>query len=143
MGERWFLNNDERIDGFIRYVRGKASAGEPVTVEFVRPGRNPDQNALLHTILREVSRQKGDETAEELKRYVKLVFGVPELRATDAPFRKMYDESIKPHLTYENKLEAMDILPVTSRMDTEQFSRLIDSVVRHYSSEGYTIDMPQ
>lgn len=138
MAERWYLGNAHQLQAFTDHAKDHL----PFTIELVRKVRNADQNALFHAVLREVQAQKRDESIEEIKRYCKLHFGVPILRSDDPTFCALYDKAIKDTLSYEEKLLAMDVLPVTSRMDTEQMSRLIDNVVRHYTAEGYSVRMP-
>ena len=42
-------------------------------------------------------------------------------------------------LNYEEKLEAMDILPVSSLMKKALFTRYIDQVITHHSGIGVPI----
>jgi len=137
MSDRWFLNTYEQLDNFTGYVKQRIADGSKTTVEFVSTERTTDQNALLHAILRDVFKQKGDESFQEIKRYVKLHFAVPMLRSRDEEFRAIYDTAIKNNLSYEQKLEAMDFLSVTSRLNKDEMSGLIDEVQRHYAEQGY------
>lgn len=139
MAERWFLDNEHKIDSFLTHVRQKIADGEPCTVEFCNPSRSDRQNALFHALISEIAKQKKDESTEEIKRYVKLRFGVPILRSQSDGFRAMYDKAIKGSLTYEEKLEAMEFLPVTSQMDKNQMTELIDAIAKHYSEQGFDL----
>jgi hypothetical protein len=49
---------------------------------------------------------------------------------------------MKGTLTYEEKLEAMDILPVTRLMTKEQGTAYIDAIIREYSRQGYSLVSP-
>lgn len=139
MPERWFLDTDEKIEHFLAHVRERRSEGRPCTVQFLKSDRSTEQNALFHAILRAVYEQKRDESLDEIKRFCKLRFGVPILRSTDPQFRHLYDEAVKNNLSYEQKLEAMDILPVTSRMNTEQMTEMIESTAQYWVENGFDL----
>lgn len=139
MPERWNVSNPDQLKRLNEHLAAKLDEGKSTLLEFVDNERNSDQNSLFHAILREVAKQKGDESVNDIKRYVKLTMGVPILRASDAKFRELYDDTIKGSLSYEQKLEAMDILPVTSRMGKKDFATLIDDVIQHYTQQGYRI----
>jgi hypothetical protein len=79
-----------------------------------------------------VARELREDDERGVKRFCKLHFGVPILRAEDDEFREAYDGSILRVLSYEQKLVAMDMLPVTSRMNTTQLKRYTDDVQDHY-----------
>ena len=115
----------------------------PFTVS-VNPGRlrTLDQNALVHKWFGEVAHQRGDMTPSEIKCEAKAYFGVPILLAEDAEFAETYNRVIKP-LARDVKLQAMHILPVTSRMTTKQLTRFMDEVYRHYSGHGFILTQPE
>jgi len=137
--DQWFLRNPSELQNFTAHVEKLWSMGHRPHVEISKGDRTSDQNNLFHKILREVAEQKGDESLSDLKRYAKLHFGVPELRASDPVFCEHYDRVIKPNLTYEQKLEAMDLLDVTSRLNVDQMSRVLDSMMVHFTQQGYKI----
>lgn len=106
------------------------------------PIRSLPQNSLQHKWYAEVAAQAKDRTPQDAKRYAKLHFGVPILRAEDDSFSAAYDEAIKP-LDYETKLLAMDILPVTSRLDEVQMQRFMSHVHNHFTQEGFVLTLPE
>ena len=73
-----------------------------------------------------------ENTPEGVHNECKLRFGVPILRAEDAEFRAFYDRAIKHALTYEQKVEAMRFLPVTSLMTPAQMKRYLDDMQASY-----------
>jgi hypothetical protein len=95
-------------------------------------GRSVEQNAVLHGWFGQVARELREYDARGVKRFCKLHFGVPILRAEDDDFRAAYDRVIKP-LGYEDKLVAMDILPVTSVMTTIQLDQCMADIQNHYA----------
>ena len=93
--------------------------------------RSGQQNALSHVWYEQVAQELRENTPLGIKCECKLRYGVPILRAEDAEFRQAYDAAIKP-LTYETKLEAMKVWPVTSRMNTDQLSQYLTDVQAAY-----------
>lgn len=106
-----------------RYLRINASESKP---------RSLPQNALAHVWYEQIARELGEDTPERVKAECKLRFGVPILRAHDEEFRAMYDRAIKNTLTYEQKVEVMRFLPVTSLMQTDQLSNYLQDMQRSY-----------
>lgn len=95
----------------------------------VRDGKDRTllQNALSHAWYEQLEREVPEDKAPGWKRFCKLHCGVPILRRDDEDFRVAYDASIKG-LSYESKLEAMEILPVTSLMTTRQLCEYLEKV---------------
>lgn len=140
MGQRWTFRDRESVAAFKDNIIQRITAGETPTVEFVSAHRTLPQNDLIRVLYRQVADAKEDESLVDIERFCKLHFGVPILRAADEKFRAVYDRAIKP-LEYEFKLQAMDLLPVTSRMTTEQASEYIDTVIAEYQKAGIMIDL--
>lgn len=104
-------------------------------------GRSLDQNAISHAWYNDIALQTAD-TPENVKCECKLRFGVPILRAEDADFREMYDNSILRNLSYEQKLKAMRFIPVTSNMTKPQLSRYLQDIQRSYAQQGVVVSFP-
>lgn len=114
----------------------------PITVEWVQGrDRTRDQNALQWLWATEAAQQLGDRTAEEVQRDWKLRHGVPILREDSAEFRSTYDRLIKP-LPYEQKVEAMAFIDVTSIMKVRQMVRFLDAVERECAEQGIRLTDP-
>ena len=107
-------------DNFSRfkYVEMRISSGK---------SRSISQNSISHTWYEQLSREMPDDDALGWKCYCKLHHGVPILRAEEDGFRESYDMTVK-RMSYEEKLIVMRILPVTSIMSTEQFSKYLQAV---------------
>jgi hypothetical protein len=137
------VNSDESLESAIdllRYLYGRHRYFS-FTPKFGR-ARSLTQNAISHVWYEQVAQVIGDDDARGVKRFCKLHFGVPILRAEDADFREAYDAAIKG-LTYEQKLIAMDILPVTSIMTTRQLSQYMGEVQEHYDKQGIKLEFPK
>lgn len=124
-------------------VRANAlQSGKPFVVQVVRAKRTLDQNAISHALYTQIAAQLEDQTVQEVRAECKLRFGIPILRAGNPDFKAMYDKAIRATLDYEEKLKAMEFLPVTRLMDKAQFSEYLDTVIREYSKQGLSILMP-
>jgi hypothetical protein len=72
----------------------------------------------------------------------KLMYGCPILAFDDQEFERFYHETLKP-LPYQNQLDAMEFLPVTSLMTTKQFAAYLDEVDRQSASMGMVLPRPE
>jgi hypothetical protein len=135
------INSAESLQRFIGDIRQRWNEHKFLRVN-VKTGkdRSLDQNAISHCWYEQVSRELREDTTLGVKRYCKLHFGVPILRAEDAEFRAFYDVAIKMHLTYEEKLQAMDLVPVTSRMSVKQLSQYLEVMQAHYAGRGVALE---
>jgi len=105
-----------------KYLRISIKAGKD---------RSLDQNAILHAWINQIATELREQTAAEVKAECKLTIGVPILRAEDEEFRQFYDKSIKL-MTYEDKLNAMSFVPVTSLMTVKQLSQFLAGMQEAY-----------
>ncbi len=110
----------------------------------VREGKDRThlQNALSHAWYEQLARELPEDTAEGWKCFCKLHCGVPILRRDDEDFRASYDASLKA-MTYESKLKAMRILPVTSLMTTRQLGEYLEEVKALFLARGVLLEFPE
>ncbi|HLP99188.1 MAG TPA: hypothetical protein VK149_12170 [Sideroxyarcus sp.] len=108
----------------------------------VGKARSLDQNAISHAWYEQLARELREENALGWKSFCKLHFGVPILRAEDEEFRTAYDSSVK-HLTYEQKLQAMHFVPVTSLMTKPQLSQYLEAMQQHFAARGVRLEFPK
>jgi hypothetical protein len=106
-----------------RFVRVKLTTGK---------ARSLDQNGISHVWYEQVARELREDTPLMVKCFCKLHYGVPIMRAEDEEFRTLYDSVIKP-LSYEKKLEAMKVWPVTSLMNKDQLSQYLTAMQAGYA----------
>ena len=126
----------------LKFIEGQAL---PFTVE-IRKGKRRTllQNKLQRLWLNEIAEQLGDRTPEEVRGYCKLTLGVPILRLENEAFCEKYDRLIKP-MSYEAKLELMMEpmdFPITRLMTTNQKTRYLDAVARHFAERGVVLTSP-
>ena len=105
-----------------------------LTVSWNADLRSLDQNAISHAWYEQLARELPEDDARGWKRMCKLHFGVPILRAEDEHFREFYDGALKS-LTYEQKLAAMEYVPVTSIMSKAQLSRYLEDMRESFASQ--------
>ncbi|CAB3729032.1 NinB/YbcN family protein [Achromobacter piechaudii] len=106
-----------------------------VLIQEQKKRRTPAQNAFSHAWYGEIAEALPEDDAVGWKSYCKLHHGVPILRAEDEEFREAYDGAIKG-LAYEQKLIAMRVFPVTSRMNTAQLTKYADAVRDDFAARG-------
>ena len=113
----------------------------PMFIQYGKPRnlRSQAQNALTHVWYDQVSYTLAEAPAEGVKREAKLLFGVPILCAEDDEFRRLYTKTFD-RLSYEEQLEAMRYLPVTSLMNMAQISRYMTDMQNHYAQEGVILE---
>jgi hypothetical protein len=138
----WWLNDDYKIKCFLEKVTEMRVNGLQPRVSFVDPVRTLDQNGMIYAVYKQIAQQKEDESVIDIKRHCKAYYGIPILLAEDEAFAKMYRKGIMNNLTTEEKLEAMDILPVTSRFSKKQATEYIDIMIREYSKQGISLVNP-
>ena len=125
--------------GLIQFIQNMKL---PATFEWQQGrDRSLDQNRLQFLWAREAAEQRGDMTADEVRREWKLRHGVPILREESAEFRETYDRAVKP-LPYDQKLAAMHIIDVTSLMKVPQMVRYLDTIQRECAEQGIRLTDP-
>lgn len=110
-----------------------APVGFSVTVQ--EPSRSTDQNSLTHAFYADLAKLLPENDALGWRCYCKLHHGVPLLRAEDEDFKAFYDSAVK-RLSYEQKIEAMKFVPVTSIMTKGQLTKFADAVIADFQNRG-------
>ena len=103
--------------------------------------RRDAQNRLSHMWYSEISKQGGEYTAEDIKCIAKLRWGVPILVAEDEQFAAFWQKVKTTCPTYEERMEAMRYIPVTSIMTVKQMSQYLTDMQR-VSSQKYQLTDP-
>lgn len=130
---RLTINSETSLQAAIGHLREQFRERRYLTLSLKEgKGRSLDQNAISHAWYEQVAAELREDTALGVKRFCKLHFGVPILRAEDEEFRAAYNGALLRTLSYEQKLLAMDVLPVTSRMSVKQLSAYLDAMQQHY-----------
>jgi hypothetical protein len=134
------VDNDGRYQAIDAEAVKVLGGREAFTVAIPVQGRSNNQNATWAMFYNIISKHRGDMTAPEVKRECKLRYGVPILRAENEAFRAFYDAGLKM-LKYEQKLEAMEFVPVTSIMSKSQGMVYTETLQREYAAQGIVLDV--
>lgn len=142
LGVSWRIRDEHQRANMIQHA---ANLPIPFDCQFQEPSddRTIDQNACINAIYREIAKQKGDETFEDIRRMCKLFFGVPILRRDDTGFRDLYDTKVKHDFTHEEKLQLMGILDVSSKMTKKQGTEYIDAILDYWTEKGLALADPR
>ena len=134
-GTAWTVNSEHTLAAYQAKVADDFKQHKYVTYAPPKIGaaRSLTSNALSHIWYNFADKMLSDKSGDN-RRYCKLHFGVPMLRAEDPEFRAIYNQVIINH-DYETKLKIMDYLPITSTFTREQMSRYLDQVQMHYAIE--------
>ncbi|MOA14462.1 hypothetical protein D3C78_1345650 [compost metagenome] len=118
-------------------------------VASLRPGkdRTLDQNALWFALYQRIAEMTEIGDVEDARRYCKLHFGVPIMRADDADFRDGWNRLFL-HLPYEVKLRLMgacamfgpDGFPVTRLFNRQQGIAYTNRIVDEFRAKGVVFD---
>jgi hypothetical protein len=103
--------------------------------------RSIDQNRLQWLWANEAAEQRQDVSAAEVQREWKLNIGVGILME-DEDFANVWTPA-EQKLTYEEQLDLMQVLPVTSMMSSKQLSRYLDLVYQHNTERGIELTNPE
>lgn len=118
----------------------------PVTIEVTAgASKTNQQNRLQRQWCNDAAQQLGDRTAEDVRAYSKLHFGVPILRAESEAYCAAYDRLIRP-LPYATKLEYMATpfdFAVTRAMTTKQLTAYLDAMAQYWSGLGVALTDPE
>lgn len=134
---RVIVNSEERLQATIGDLRA-AYTDDKYLLVTIDSKRTLDQNAQSHIWYEQVARELREDTPEGVKCESKLRLGVPILRAEVPEFRAFYDLALK-RLTYEQKLEAMKYVPITSQMEFDQFQRYLADMQNMWGTRGVSL----
>lgn len=128
-----------------RVARLVGNLKPPITITVTSgASRSLEQNKLQRLWCMEAAEQLGDRTAEEIRGFCKLHYGVPIMREGHDDFRETYDRLIKP-LPYETKLaymmEPLDF-PITRLMTVGEKSQYLDAMHKGLSELGVKLTEP-
>ncbi len=128
-----------------RVARLVGNLKPPLTITVTSgASRSIEQNKLQRLWCMEAAEQLGDRTAEEVRGFCKLHYGVPIMREGHEDFRETYDRLIKT-LPYETKLafmmEPMDF-PITRLMTVGEKSQYLDAMHKGLSELGVKLTEP-
>lgn len=129
---RAIIYNEIRLQQAIGQLRQDFKASGYLRLSWsADKSRSGSQNAISHCWYEQIANELAEDTPAGVKRFCKLHYGVPIMRRDDEDFRELYDASIKP-LPYEQKLQAIGLIPVTSLMNVSQLSEYLTELKEAY-----------
>ena len=140
----YLIESSQELTDWFTDVHKMGEGFYPITLQVSKGNkkhRSLEQNALIHMWYREIADQTGDSTMLDIKRYCKLNIGIP-LLLEDAEFSEKYYRVMKD-VDYEDELEAMDLIDVTSLMTTKQMSQYIDNMEYEFIPKGFQLTNPE
>jgi hypothetical protein len=130
------INSDSSEIAFISWVKKLRAEHKYITFDYpkIGPERSLSSNALSHVWYAFADRMLDDHESGDARRYCKLHFGVPMLRAEVSEYLQSYNKYVMS-FDYEDKIKIMDYWPVTSRMSRDQMNRYMTSVQYYFAAE--------
>jgi hypothetical protein len=130
------IDSDTSEIAFIYQVKKLRIKHKSITFDQpkIGPERSLSSNALSHVWYAFADRMLDDHESGDARRYCKLNFGVPMLRAEISEYLQYYNKYII-NFDYEDKIKIMDYWPVTSRMSRDQMYRYMTSVQYYFATE--------
>ena len=124
-------------------IVSKLRAGQVIEVELSEKKRSLSKNALSHVWYSQLDKAAfQDHSAGYARLYCKLHFGIA-IMMEDEDFRARYEKLIKSRFSYEEKIEIMDWLPVTSLMTNDQMGRYLNTIQRKFAESGNVLSTPK
>ncbi len=135
-------NSHESLSNAIGEIREAWGLSKYLKISFTSgKNRSISQNSISHAWYEQLARELREDDVLGWRCYCKLHHGVPILRAEDEDFREAYDATIKG-MTYEQKLIAMRMLPVTSLMTKLQLSKYLEAMQADFSRKNVRLEFP-
>jgi len=144
MSEKISVNSQAKLSEAITMLT-RLFRDKKFVVVSMRPGkdRTLDQNALWFAMYERIAMSTEMGDVEEVRRYCKLHYGVPIMRASCAEFRDGYNLALL-NLPYEIKLRWMgpcamfgpDGFPVTRLFNRAQGCQYTDRIVEEFAARG-------
>ena len=114
-----------------------AKANLPCTFTLdIGADRSIDQNSLLWKWYGEICDQLREQSPQELHNECKLTIGVPIIRAYPTKAQRRFCAVYEKHLaelSYEDQLDFIAAIPVTSIMSTSQMTKYLNELHKVYT----------
>ena len=131
-GEFWKVRNEYQLKNLIAEIEKKFDELRNIQVQ-ISDGRKRSlgQNDLKEVQYEYIAAQLG-EPVNDVRREAKYLIGCRILCRDDPEFKEFCKVALS-HLNHEQRLKAMDIVPVTRRMTKTQAREYIDGVYKHWA----------
>ncbi len=131
------INSKEALSRAVGVLQDLFDDKKYFQIEFILgKKRSLNLNAISHVWYNQVANEERQYTAGHIKNLCKYAFGLPILRGEDSEAGRQFNEfCVKyiDHYNYDDRVEAMEHLDVTSLMKSKQFLQYMDDVQSHYA----------
>jgi len=131
------INSQRSLDEVCGLLKRTFDKYKFLSIKIDHQKRSIISNSLQFHWYAELSNQ-GDQTANEYRRYCKYHFGLA-LRAANDEFFQVKMRDILKRYPYEERLEMMDFIDVTSTFNREQMSLYLTEIKNHYTPQGFVL----
>ncbi len=133
------INSERALSDAIGYLREAFGRSKFLRMIVREKVRSLNQNDQAHVWYEQISLELREDTPLGVKCISKLNVGVPMMRAIDSDFREFYDKFIRPK-PYDDKVDAMKYVPVTSLMPVDTASQYLEELQRFWAQRGVTLE---
>ena len=135
------LNNCKKIQSLIVSLFNQE--GDKKYVIVIKEGednRSNKQNRLLYLWIKEIDDQT-KEGKQYIRNYLKFTFGCEIVAMDDEVFSEFYTKLVSTY-TYEQCVESMEFVEVSSRMKVKQFASYLSDIENYAASRDLHLTHP-
>ena len=103
--------------------------------------RSAAQNRLSHVIYAYIEKHSNDTLKHDIKSYCKYKFGLPIIIEEELELTEQF-KTVLSKLTYEERITAMELIPLTSLLSVKQMAVYLTNVYTYFDSMGYQLPKP-
>lgn len=141
MSDPIIVNSDASLSNLFRVLREEYQSARYLRVSIKKGmSRSLDQNAISFVWYDQLSRELREFDALQWRCYCKFTLGLPLLHAEDADFRSFWDGAVRKVFSYEQKIEMMKFVPITSLMSKPQLSKYLEAMQEHFMPRGVILE---
>lgn len=140
MGEGFKINSDATLSNAREWLTVLYKKHKYVKLSAICGKRSLDQNALVYKWYASIAEQKEDITPLNARYQTKLHIGVPILLAENEAFAAHWNKFVRYTASYEEKIEAMKFVDVTSIMSSQQMTKYLDQMVLYWRESGVFLE---
>lgn len=134
------INSEPALQGVLGLIRALFAEHKYLRIA-IKTGkdRTLDHNAVSHIWYQQLGRELREHSVLGWRCYCKLHHGCPILCSEDDDFREFFRLALAP-LAYEQRIKAMEYVPVTSLMTVKQMSAYMDAVQADFATRGVLLE---
>jgi len=94
---------------------------------------------------KDAAEQLSEYSVEEEQRQCKFLYGLPILKRKEKfieKWNKIISQGTSEEMLYENQVELMEFIPISSVMTKKEMQEYLDTCYQHYSGRGVELTEP-